>query len=352
MYTRTIDNPPKKILVKGLPVFGTFLAPPNKLDIKNLKKPFSIMPLPRFITNSRIRGSIEFFFNTDTHAGTIDIVHLGFVCFAETNFWEKSNGKKFSYRSLIPWRKIVPHHLDQGICFSFRNKRYFRMSWDHIEQSFSFVFNYEGDSVRPNAVGAFKSDNNKTWAMLTSVIPFPLKNRCSAVHVSSMPIAGSLSTDATKKNTPSSDFIGQGLFSMRWAFYSLRTKKSIITGFGEWNNKKISFRIVLGSSEPVDKNAYNENVLFVDEEATPLPPVVITRPQGIMGVWVIQDTESMIDVSFKAFADTKRTLSILLLRTEYHTMYGQCEGNLLTKNGEEIPLKHFTVIVKKHSLRL
>jgi hypothetical protein len=352
VYTREIKNTPKTILKKGIPQFGTFATPPAELDIKTLKRPFNLMPLPRFITKSRIRGMIEFFFNTSNYIGTIDIFNAGFFSFTETNFWEKTNGKKLSYRCLMPGRRIVPEHLDKGVSFTFRKNRYFRLSWDHFAKKLSFVFHYESDSIRPDVIGAFKSQKNQNWGMITSVNPCPLKNRCSAVHVSTMPISGSLSTSTTAQQKSAIDSVGQGLFLLRWAVYPLRTKDHSLTGFGEWNNKKVTFRLTTTSTDPLDRNIYNENVLFVDGEATLLPPIIITKPKGLMGAWILQDTESMVDITFKPSSDTKRTLSILLLKTEYHTMQGKCEGTLLSKDGEPIPLKNFTVIAKKHSLRL
>jgi len=352
VYTRTINKTPTKILKKGKPQFGTFATPPTEFDIQTLKRPFNIMPVPRFITKSRIRGMIEFFFNTAEYIGTIDIFNAVFFSFTETNFWEKETGKKLSYRCLLPGRRIVPEHLDKGISFTFRKNRYFRLSWDHVSKKFSFIFHYESDSVRPDIIGAFKSQKNSPWGMITSVNPCPLKNRCSAVHVSTMPISGSISTNQSLKSTETQDSIGQGLFLLRWAIFPLRTKDHSLTGFGEWENKKIYFRLTTTSTDPLDKNIYNENVLFVDNEATLLPPIIITKPKGIMGPWILQDTESMVDITFKPNSDTKRTLSILLLKTEYHTIYGKCEGTLLSKEGNHIPLRNFTVIAKKHSLRL
>lgn len=352
MYTRNIQKSIKSVLVNGIPQFGSFSNPPRVIDIKSLKQPYPIFPLPHFLTKTRIRGNIEFFFSTNTYTGTIDIFESVFFSFTEMNFWEKATGKKLAYRSLMPLRKIIPHHLDKSVCVSFHKKRYFRMTWDHIHKTFSFIFHYATDGIRPNAIGVFKSSPNENWGLLTSISPYQLKNRCTAIHVSAMPINGSLSTGTTAQTQSAADSTGQGLFSLRWSFCHLRTKDYTITGFGEWQNKKVSFRLFTTGFDSVEKNIYNENVLFIDGETTPLPPVIITFPKGIMDTWVIQDTESMVDLNFIPKSDTKRTLSILFLRTEYHTMYGKCGGNLRTKEGDLIPLKNFSVIAKKHSLRL
>jgi hypothetical protein len=93
-------------------------------------------------------------------------------------------------------------------------------------------------------------------------------------------------------------------------------------------------------------------VLFVDGKVWPLPPVRITRPYGISGDWIIQDTESMIDLVFSPISDSARRLSVFIVRTDYHTVYGLFEGVLRTGEGEKIALKGFAGIGKKISLRI
>ncbi|OJF76393.1 MAG: hypothetical protein BKP49_07955 [Treponema sp. CETP13] len=352
MYSREIKKTLESVLKRGVPQFGTYATPPRVIDVHTLKQPYNLMPLPRFITNKRIRGNIEYFFSTDTYIGTIDILDSNWFCFTETNFWEHATGKKLSYRCFLPLRHIVPHHLDNSVCVTFRKNRYFRMSWDHIKKTFSFVFHFENDAARPEVAGVFNSSSDEDWGLLTSITPYPLKNRCSVAHVSAMPIKGSISTSTTKNSPSASDAGGMGLFSMRWSFCSHRTKDYSLTGFGDWNGKRVVFKIYTTSQDPINTSIYNENVLFVDGEATPLPPIRITQPKGILGTWVVQDIESMVDLAFHPISDTKRTVSALIMHTEYHTMFGKCDGNIRTKEGYEIPLKKFFVIAKKHTLRL
>ena len=102
----------------------------------------------------------------------------------------------------------------------------------------------------------------------------------------------------------------------------------------------------------MNPDTYNENVLFVDGELTPLPPVKITFPFGIKGKWIIQDTENMVDLSFTPISDHSRIVSFMVLRAQKHIMYGTFEGMLKTKDGREIPLKDFSGMVRKQLMRL
>ena len=103
---------------------------------------------------------------------------------------------------------------------------------------------------------------------------------------------------------------------------------------------------------PSDKNTYNDNVLFVNNEITPLPPVTVTHPYGMSKKWIIQDTENMIDLIFTPESSSQRILSLVLLHAQFFTVYGTFEGVLITKDGKSITLKDFPGIIKNQRMRL
>ncbi|HAH63717.1 MAG TPA: hypothetical protein DCL73_16650 [Treponema sp.] len=78
----------------------------------------------------------------------------------------------------------------------------------------------------------------------------------------------------------------------------------------------------------------------------------MTHPFGINHKWVIQDTETMVDLTFTPVSVNHRTLNILVMRTDYNNIYGTFDGMLLTGSGEKITLKNFPGIVKKNLLRI
>ena len=121
-------------------------------------------------------------------------------------------------------------------------------------------------------------------------------------------------------------------------------------GLGRYEGRILSFQ--LGNSVTREDFQYNDNVLFLDGKVCPLPPVKITRPFGVTGEWIIQDTESMVDLVFTPVSDSSRRMSAFVLRTDYHTVYGTYSGVLLTGDGEKIILKGYPGIGKKVRLRI
>lgn len=343
MYTRPITAPPKHIVENGIPMFGNFNFPPEKLDIQKLKQPFSLMPLPNFLTKLRIRTNLCFSFVADEYVGTLEVMDANWFAFAEVNVWERKTNRKLPFRTLILRRHTIPRTVQQGICKSHQKKRYIHIEWNHLKEYFTVLCKLKGDKVRQDMFFHFFGS---IAGSITSVIPSPTMRRCKAVHHAALSLEGSVVASTSSVSG------GLGFFSIRRSFYPLRTHCHSITAQGVVAGKRIQFNLYISNQDFFTPDAYNENVLFINGEPTSLPPVNITHPYGLSREWVIQDTETMIDLSFFPITDTVRKKSLLILRTEYHTIYGTCGGTIYDKNGDSFPLKEFSAVAKKQYLRL
>jgi hypothetical protein len=351
VYTRLFSVPPEKIIANGIPVFGTFTEPFKLLDIRNVSRPFGDLPLPRWLTNLRIRAHLVCPFITEDYVGVIDIFDSKVFGFVELIVWEQKTGKKLAYRCVLgPHKRIVPKSTEQDVCVSHTRKRYVRISWCKKTNRLSVLFSLKGDDARPSIEAAFNIDcGQKDFARTASVVPAQVSRRCAASVLMTGSLHGTIVF--TGIQTAVEDSTGSLMLELKRAYYPLRTKTNMLLGFGVFGDKKISFRISTSNLDGKDTYRYNENVLFVDGELTLLPPVKITYPGGISNSWIIQDTESMVDLIFNPISDSYRTLSVLVLHTNYHTIYGSFEGTFLTSSGESISFKNFSGIGKKLQLR-
>lgn len=356
MYKRILETPPENIIRDRKPVFGTFQGHPSLLDIRGVYRPIGVFPLPTFITNQRIKGHLSFFFTLGEYTGCIEFFDARYFGFAEVCFWNRSTKQRFSYRSLMGVRKrFIPYTLDKpSAVISFRKARYIKVSWDRTHNKFAVVFNLKGDSARPSVNGAFTAPMSSPECLdITSVTPSPTMRRCSAINLGSFPIHGTMgitSTDGTEKLQSNLD--GCALFGIKQIYSRFRCKGSYLCGTGEIKGKRIEFYIAVSSQEAIDRDRYNDNVLFYDGKITTLPPVTITHNSGTMNKWNIQDTEGMIDMSFTPAAESMHQNSLFVIRTQYHTIFGDYEGVLLTSDGEKINLNKVSGIAKKYLLRL
>lgn len=354
MYSREITEVPKKLVINGKPQFGTYSTSPQKLDIKNVKEPFSCFPMPIFFSNLRIRANISYVLNIDNFIGIVDFFDSKYFCFIEVVLWDKETKKKYAYRTFFGFKRLVPKNMEKATCGNFRKKRYIKITWDKSRDKFTLVFNAKGDDARPNFAATFKRDGS-ILGELSTVIPSPTKRRCTASYCQAFPIKATLTKSPTKyQNFKTMDYTNHGIcfFDIRRAYYKIKTKETFLIGASFIEGKPFVFRLATSNHDSVDSNSYNENVLFVDGKVTPLPPVTITQPFGLANRWIIQDTENMVDLSFYPISDNKRLASIFVLHTEYHTIYGSFEGDLYANDGTVYHLKDFLGIGSRRTLRM
>ncbi len=353
MYTREPTAAPEKIIQNGKPVFGTFLTSPKKLDICDIKHPFTISILPSFLANFRIRANLTFVFSTEKYLGIIDLLDSKYFNFSETVIFDKDTKKKQAYREFSLFRRFIPKNLEHGICVTFKKHRHLKISWNKDKKQTVVNMNMAGDKIRPDFSGELVmnlADDKK--AEVFTVRPALIQRRCAASYTYASPVHGNIKNKTENTDLPVSEKKCSAIFNMRRAYYKLRTHEESASATGFTDDKRVSFRISETNYDSSVADKYNENVLFVDNEVTPLPPVKITHPFGINGKWVIQDTENMVDLYFEPETDNRRLNSILVLRADYHTIFGTFEGDLRTRDGEIIHLKGFPGIIQKQYLRM
>lgn len=353
MYTRNLLEPPEKIIVNNKPVFGSFKDSPKLLDITGLSDPFGIGPLPIFLTKLRIRANISFTFNTEFFFGTIALLDSKYFCFSEVILWDKKTLKKQVYRSAFGFRRFIPKNLEKAVCATYNKNRYIRIGWDKSRNRLSAIFSLKGNEIKNSMSAAFALQTNDiSCGKLFSVTPSPTQRRCVATYTLAGAIHGKIMNLTNGTNSDCSTENSIGLFDIRRAYYKLRTKTDTFQGLDFLNGKFIIFKLTTTSYDAIDNDTYNENVLFVDNDMTLLPPITVTRPYGITKKWIIQDTENMVDLSFTPVSDHRTIASIFILRSDSHTIYGSFDGDLRTKDGTIIHLKEFYGLVTHQSLRM
>lgn len=353
MYSREIKIHPERLVQNGKANFGTFSGVSKKVDIRGMRAPYAGLPLPSFISNLRIKSNLNFIFSLDKYIGLTTFSDFKVFGLAEIIFWDKSTGKRYAYHTIMPTRRrFVPTTTNRGICASYRKARYIKNSWGREHQHHSLSFKVKGDSVRPDAQGyCYSPMQDFMHTDMTFVNPSPASSRCTATWLSTMTLNGHILVE-NQSPVDISDSTGLGAMVLNRAYYKFRSKKTIAFGIGTIKDKNIIFHIKSSNMDAADSNNFNSNELVVNGETTVLPPVYITHPFGINGKWIIQDTESMIDLSFNPISVNTRTLNIVALRTRYSTIYGTYEGVLLTQSGEKIILKNFPGVVYTDTLRL
>ncbi len=354
MYNRKIKEMPNSLISNGKATFGTFMGHPKKLDIKDILFPFGVLPLPRFITNLRIRSSIFFDFSTDAFIGKIELFDTKIIGYYKLIVWEKITHKKYSYHHLMFLnRRLIPTNLEKASCTVFSKKRYARFTWDRTKDIFSLVFKCKGDSHRPSISASLQASfSNPQFLETTNVSPAPTTRRCSALY--QMTNAFNATFSIRQKEYHEHIITQNGFFSfgLKRAYYNVRYYEENISFQLQNEDGAVFLNLFSSSIDSHNDELHNNNILIENADLSLLPPVKITRPQGFFNEWIIQDTESMVDLSFKPIVNDLRRLSIFLLHARFHTLLGTLSGSVRTKDNKEIQLKNIYAIASKQRLRL
>lgn len=350
MYLREFKQPPVSIIENGKAHFGTYNDVSPKIDIRGMRAPYAGIPVPSFLSNLRIKSRLNYVFLLDKYIGIVSFFDFKAFGLSEVILWNKDTNKKNAYHATMPTRRrFVPINSDRGLCTCYKRSRRIKISWGKNNKRYTVDFKLKGDSVRPTIVGELSSqtpDNIHKNTMFVS--PSPASSRCSATWISPMNIKGKITINQQHQDNSK----GLAMMMLNRTYYKTHSHSEMAYGLGYIQDKKILFNIKTSNLDAADSDNYNENILYVDGKPTALPPVYITHPFGINNKWIIQDTESMIDLSFEPLSTDNRTLNIIALRTQYSTLYGNFEGVLLTESGEKITLKNFSGIIYTSLLRI
>lgn len=355
MYSREFKEAPEKIVEKGIAKFGTFHGVSPKLDIRGMHAPYAGIPVPSVISNLRIKSRLEYAFSLDDYTGIAIFYDFKMIGIAEIILWNKETGKRQAYHTIMPpRRRFVPTHTTRGICASYKKSRFIKISWGRNHEHHSLSFKLKGDKARPKIQAfLFSPIEDKNHCDVSFVSPSPACSRVSATWISSMSLNGQISlTNKHQKAQIPANSNGLGLMVLNRTYIKMHSKSTYIYAMQKIQNDDVYFYLRSSNLDAADSDRYNDNVLFVNNEPTALPPVYITHPFGMEKRWIIQDTESMVDLSFTPVSVAPRTLNIIALRMDYHLIYGTFEGTLLTKDGRKIAIKNFSGILYKNLLRL
>ena len=347
---REFKKPPKNIVKNGKAKFGAYNGVPEKIDIRGMRAPYAGIPLPSFISNLRIKSRLAYIFSLDNYFGAAEFFDFKAIGIARLLLWNKQTNKKNVYTTIMPpRRRFVPNDSKRGICACYTKSRFLKISWGKNHENFSVSFDIKGDTARSNTSGYFVSpESDEKKVDLLYVNPSTTKARCSATWLSSMHTKGNLFIDNEMVDTSS----GLGLMVMNRTYFKFKSKTTMICGMGNYNDNDITFFLKSSNMDAADEYNYNDNSLIVNGSATALPPVYITHPFGLDKKWIIQDTESMVDLSFTPASINQQILDLIALLSNNNTLYGTFEGVFLTKDGEKISIKNFPGAIHRNLLRL
>lgn len=114
-------------------------------------------------------------------------------------------------------------------------------------------------------------------------------------------------------------------------------------GAGEADGERRYFAFNLTRNQSVNQNDYNENLIWLENKTSLLPPVTFTRDRASKdfagrAVWTVRDEYGMVDVRFLVDAQYAILLHAGLVNIDYFIAFGSLEGRVLDEDGNAYQL--------------
>ena len=348
MYTREIQAPRASPIEDGTPLIGTWNRAFDKVDLLEIRKPYS-WPLPRWARNWRIKEWQSFSIQNDNIMLEALFCDLKLFRMAQVLVYEKQSGEKHLYRKIKPgtgW--TLPQSLANTSIDSHSSNFYFRIhSWleaDTVRLDIDITAARRKPSLTVHLAYNVNSQNTDPMAVSLMIA----ERRIMYAYKTLSPVHGDIALGGRRTNFKEDTC--SGFFCDYKGFFPYRMQAIFCNAISFKENRRFGFHIA--ENQTREQNRNNENALWIDGKLTPLPPVLITMPNGPDGVWVIQDVEGMIDLTFTPKEQNKSGMQLVFTNADFNAPIGYYNGMLVTSEGERIEIKNLLGIGEKLVLRV
>ncbi|HQP31850.1 MAG TPA: DUF2804 family protein, partial [Deltaproteobacteria bacterium] len=90
----------------------------------------------------------------------------------------------------------------------------------------------------------------------------------------------------------------------------------------------------------IDQDAYNENLIWFENETSLLPPVTFKREPETKdfkdsAVWTVNDEHDMVNLRFKVYGINPMVMHAVLVNIDYYVAFGELEGYVRDEDGNK-----------------
>ncbi|MBP7095204.1 MAG: DUF2804 family protein [Spirochaetia bacterium] len=306
-------------------------------------------PVPRFVKDLRLKEWRALHFGNERFYGMAALYDAKFFSLALITGWDKVARRRFGFRRILPGSAFrFGTTLDRSRieCRSHRTRialdldrssakariRARSTARDAVPFDLFLEYGMAPRSVGPQAV----------------CLPLGLNRAIFSLKILS-PIQGFLAIGDERFAIGGPD--AMGMLDEHRGFYPWRMHYDWVSGFGlDQKGRRVGFNLT--DNQVRDQERYNENCLWINSRVFSLPPVRVTRPHGIMGVWIVQDYEGLVDLEFKPEVPNTFRRDLLLGRADYRGPFGSFKGVIKSRDGEKVELESLYGMGERKDLRI
>ena len=327
---KPVATPPSIVDDKGKVVFGTFDKEFEKLDLTKLDHPCG-KAYPNFLNKARLTlwEACEIRLDEGTLLTAVsDMALFGIDIHL---FYEKRTGKVLRWSNNLPSKKttIAPNLLSGSVTEA-RTKDSFTRFENHFEAGTASV---KGEAASEEGTIEYEFTLKRVSLPCIVSIPFgpnkPLYSQKDFFRVE-----GHLTLNGERFEAKDSAF---AIIDDHKGYYPYRMHYDWCTGLGKIKSgdKTIPLSFNLTQNQSTDPENYNENLLWLEGAASPLPPVKFEHQEG-GSLWSVRDEHDMVHVDFRLASDRyAMVVHPLVIRIDYFVTFGTFTGYVRDLSGKK-----------------
>lgn len=330
VYTREFLPAPHSVVQDGKFAFGCYNGIISDTDIIAAE----VFGLPRFVKETRCKAWRAMQISNERWFVFIALYEARLVNMGLAYIWDKVNKKHYSitHSQLLAGFGISGTMDGETIGYRSCHSRIHCLT--------------DMSTNRITVTG--KAAKNKYKPAVAFSITFNVADRYAAPMSVVLPFSSSRGMYSMKCLLPASGWLTIGdercelaledtlaVFDDHKGFYPYRMHYNWVTGFGfDSKGRRVGFNLT--ENQVIQQDVYNENILWINGKIVPLPPIKITKPEGVYKPWHIQDLEGLVDLMFIPERDNRLAVNALFAKLDYHGPFGTFSGMLKTPDGEKI----------------
>lgn len=336
-YTRPITQAPGKLVQNGQYNLGCFNTPVKQANLIDYPAPYKL-PLPKVLKALQLREWQAFQIQGKDHFFMVAIYNakkISLVQFIVYNL--KTNTKTKYEKKVAGWDLQVPDTLYNSVASYTSGNFSLRAEHDLTTGKLVLTADIKGFNKLPDVKARFDALHDVTqYTPMVVCNPFSA-GRVMYSHKCLMPVSGDVTIGGEhltfeKDNT-------QLIIDDHKGYYPYPTIYDWVTGLGrDKENRMIGFNLT--NNQVISQEQYNENCLWLNGELHPLPPIKVSRPDGMQGKWLVTDAYDMVNLEFTPVVHTSVNINLLIIRSKYEGPYGYFTGYLKKANGEKVMLEN------------
>ncbi len=335
---------PKDLVENGEAHFGTFIDPFPAMSLLDIKKPCGNMP--GLLKKGRLTVWEAFEINMDEGTLVSAVYNMNALGFNIMVFYDKAEDKVYSWQNFAPGYKckVAPTLIDTTT--SLVLKKSSLEIENHFEDGRCHA---KGHAVNRKS-GEFEFDMEAVRVSPPSVVSIPLgkpnplyseKDFFKATGY--IKINGKTYKSNERTTVIVDDHKGYYPFHAHYDWLTMMGKVDI-----DGENKYLAINFTHNQS--TNEADYNENLLWLEGESHPIPPVKFEKINK--DYWRVYDDNGKVEVFFDMRKDFKMMLHLLVVDISYRLPYGYVKGFVTDTNGKKYIVDGMTGIGEDKTTRI